>query len=341
MTAEKKQPNTETELNSLLEVAVNNGDLDEIDRLMATADLALEEEKEEEPKEPSAESERTEEEDSSVTKEQVEEPKEEAAGDKPAASTPEPSKAKPEDEAEALKRELHKLKSDVGRIPFMQSRVRELERELREVKLSRIAASPTGGEDDPEKIKSVEVPGNLKKKIDSLREVDPSLADLLEDLTKSLRSETQDTATKVVTSITETDREQQEQQLVYEQYERLVTEVPWAQEAFKSREWEEWKGTLTPGRLAMATSMYADDVKIALAAFAQDMQAKYGEPPAEPTTQAQEIKEEVELVNQNRARKLSASSSTKAPTPKATVTTDSDALFKELYEQIQKENHIA
>lgn len=336
MSDNKHNPATESELNDMIMKAVQDNDHNEIDRLM-TVEL---DEVEEVQNEELPEEEKPEEKEDG-TSDVVEGIKEEAAPDvkEPAASTPEPVKQE-ENETESLKRELHKLKSDAGRVPHMQSRMKELERELREVKLSRSVGviDPT----DPEKIKAVEVPANLKKKIEDLRDVDPALADLLEDMTKALRSETQETAGRLVSTITETEREYDEQRVVEDQYTQLVSEVPWAPQAFKSQEWKQWKDNLTPGRRAMAESMYADDVKIALNAFAQDMQARQGN--ATSVTQVPTphvVDEEAERIKQNRERKLSTSTAVKGTAAKSsTPPLDEEALFREAFERTQKENHL-
>lgn len=335
MSDNKHNPATESELNDMIMKAVQDNDHNEIDRLM-TVEVEEEvqnEELQEEEEKP------VEQEDGTSDAEEVE--KEEAAPDvkEPAASTPEPVKAE-ENETELLRKELHKLKSDAGRVPHMQSRMKELERELREVKLSRSVGviDPT----DPEKIKAVEVPANLKKKIEDLRDVDPALADLLEDMTKALRSETQETAGRLVSTITETEREYDEQRVIEDQYTQLVSEVPWAPQAFKSQEWRQWKDNLTPGRRAMAESMYADDVRVALTAFAQDMQARQGNATSVkqvPTPAV--VDEEAERIKQNRERKLSTSTTVKGTTAKAsTPPLDEEALFREAFERTQKENHL-
>ena len=332
MSDTKTNPATESELNDAIMKAVEVNDHLELDRLMAvqlpesSGEVQEELHEEEKPVEEDG------------TSEVEEATKEEAAPEvkESAASTPEVVKVE-ENETEALKRELHKLKSDAGRVPHMQSRLKELERELREVKLSHSVGSV-----DPADPSKVEVPTNIKKKIEDLREVDPALADLLEDMTKALRSETHETAGRLVSTITESEREYDEQRTISEQYNQLVSEVAWAPQAFKSQEWKDWKDTLTPGKRAMAESMYADDVKIALGEFAGYMRARQGsatsaqQAPARPV-----VDEEAERIKQERARKLATGSTTKAPTAKASAPPlDEEALFREAYERIQKENHL-
>lgn len=325
-----KTPTTELELNSLIGEAINSGNTEELDRLMAV-ELPEAEEVQEEAEPQTTENE---EEGTSV------EVKEEAAPDvkESAASTPEVVKTQ-ESEADTLRRELHRLKSDVGRVPFMQSRMKELERELREVKLSRNVEAGTSSA-DPEK--QVEVPADIKKRIDELREVDPSLATLLEDMTKALRSETQSTARHVVTTINDSEREVEEQRTVQEQYHQLLEEVPWAPQAFQSQEWKQWKDSLLPGQRAMAESTYAGDVKIALNEFARVMQARQGT--ATSVQQAPPVvvvDEEAEKVKKDRERKLATSTTSKSTAAKqGAPVLDEDAAFREFYEQIQKDNHL-
>ena len=98
---------------------------------------------------------------------------------------------------------------------------------------------------------------------------------------------------------------------------------------------------MTPGRRAMAESMYADDVKIALTAFVQDMQARQGNANSvQVPSQATESNPEAERVKLERERKLASSVSSKTPTAKATQSLDPEAYFKDMYAQIQKDNHI-
>ena len=325
-----KTPTTELELNSMIGEAINSGDTVELDRLMAV-ELPEAEEVQEEAEPQTTENE---EEGTSV------EVKEEAAPEvkESAASTPEIVKPQ-ENEADTLRRELHRLKSDVGRVPFMQSRMKELERELREVKLSRNVEAGTSSA-DPEK--QVEVPADIKKRIDELREVDPSLATLLEDMTKALRSETQSTARHVVTTINDSEREVEEQRTVQEQYHQLLEEVPWAPQAFQSQEWKQWKDSLLPGQRAMAESTYAGDVKVALNEFARVMQARQGSATSvQQVPPAVVVDEEAEKVKRERERKLATGSTSKNPTAKqGSPVLDEDAAFAEFYAQIQKENHL-
>lgn len=324
-----KTPTTELELNSLIGEAINSGNTEELDRLMAV-ELPEAEEVQEEAEPQTTENE---EEGTSV------EVKEEAAPDvkESAASTPEVVKTQ-ESEADTLRRELHRLKSDVGRVPFMQSRMKELERELREVKLSRNVEAGTSSA-DPEK--QVEVPANIKQRIEELREVDPSLATLLEDMAKALRSETQSTAKHVVTTINDSEREVEEQRTVQEQYHQLLEEVPWAPQAFQSQEWKQWKDSLLPGQRAMAESTYAGDVKIALNEFARVMQARQGSATSVQQVSAVVVDEEAEKVKRDRERKLATGTTSKSPTAKTgTPVLDEDAAFREFYEQIQKDNHL-
>jgi len=321
-----KTPTTELELNSLMGEAINSGNMEELDRLMAVELPEAEEVQEE------AEPQTTEPEEGTSV-----EVKEEAAPDvkESAASTPEVVKTQ-ESEADTLRRELHRLKSDAGRVPFMQSRMKELERELREVKLSRnVGVDPA----DPEK--QVEVPSNIKQRIEELREVDPSLATLLEDMAKALRSETQSTAKHVVTSINASEREVEEQRTVQEQYQQLLEEVPWAPQAFQSQEWKQWKDSLLPGQRAMAESTYAGDVKIALNEFARVMQARQGSATSVQQVSAVVVNEEAEKVKKDRERKLATGTTSKSPTAKTGAPVlDEDAAFREFYEQIQKDNHL-
>ena len=345
----KTTPSTEKELVTLLDDAVARGDHLEVDRLMAvTVDEPGKDEGNVQDNSSVEQDGNSDQVQADVTQtgstDEDGSNKEEAAitdSQGEAASTPEAKT--PKDETEQLRQELHRLKSDAGRIPFLQSRMKELERELREAKLSRKVTGDTSSDGKSSNQKVVDVPDNLKGKIAELREVDPSLADLLEDMARSLRTETHETANRVVSSWTETERELEEQRVIQEESQKLTAEVPWAPEAFRSQEWQNWKETLTPGRRALAESMYADEVKIALSAFVADMQARQGSVnnAAQVTSTQSVVDESSEKIKQDRARKLGAGAAAPAPASKgAKQVLSEDALFQEYYEQIQKENHL-
>lgn len=352
-------PTTEDELTKALNAAVTSGDQVEIDRLMA---VELPEPKDEpqpeeveEPedakppvKEPEGDDVDTEDTSSDV----VEDEKDEAAAGKPDAASKPADVVKESPEIEALKAEIHRLKSDAGRVPYMQRKMQELERELRDAKLSprkpeqRSEAKPEN--DDV-------IPKSVQKRLAALKEIDPDLAETLEEMTRTLREEAMANSQQVAQTVTQEADARADEEFVAQQYQSLVAEVPWAPQAFQSPEWKQWKQTLSPARRAFAESMYADEVKIALAAFANDMQARAQQsgnqvPAATDSVSTSEGGDpnqtqgttEASKVQQTRERKLNTSGT--APSSVAakrnSVEIDEQKLFSEIYAQIQKDNHL-
>lgn len=344
MTEHSNTPVNHDELTAMLNTAVASGDTAEIDRLMAVEIKEVEPEKIEE--EEAVELEEVIPPDD-VPKDEPSNGEEKDEAAEPAASTPAAAKQdeQPEDEVTKLRRELHTLKSDAGRVPYMQRRLQELERELRDSKLSRKVAEATPATTDasPE----AAIPEKLKQRIAALREIDPDLADTLQEMATSLKGESAkaaNVAKEVVQEYSNIEAERQEQEFITQQYQQLVTDVPYAPEVFKSNEWKEWKEKLSPGRRALAESTYADEVKIAIGAFVSDMQVRFGGQKAAEApvpVQTQQQVETVTKVQENRERKLNAATDTKATAAKGTKPQLNEAeLFSQMYDKIRKENHI-
>lgn len=343
-------PNTEDELAAALSKAVHEGNLEEVDRLMA---VELPEAPAPEPAEPTDEEvapDTTGDETNEPTSEE-EDQKDEAATTPDAASTPDTNEGTEEQvDVEALKAELHRLRSDVGRMPYLRRRTQELERELRDVKLSRTVGSPdpNAAPTDTKKV----IPESLQKRLNALKDIDPDLAETLEETITTLRQEAEHVSTARIKEVTEEADERADQEFLRTQYEQLIAEVPWAPQAFQSNEWKAWKETLTPARRAMAESMYADDVKVALGVFYNEMQARVqqqnGNSPAQVAADNPAVDSStpaapaVSKVQEARNRKMTTSASTPSSVAaKAGSTTVSeDQMFSDFYKKIQKENHL-
>ena len=84
-----------------------------------------------------------------------------------AASTPDKTKTTDDTDAEIarLNKELHRLRSDAGRVPYMQRRLQEVERELRNSKLSHNVADDKNASPD----QKVTLPEKVVKRIEALR----------------------------------------------------------------------------------------------------------------------------------------------------------------------------
>lgn len=345
-TEHSNTPITHEELTRKMNSAVQEGNTDEIDRLMAVEIAEPEVEEEviqevvEEAKEETPEPDVTQ--DETSTEGEVE-TKDEAATDSAAS--------KPEDKTELneldqLKQELHRLKSDAGRVPYMQRRQQELERELRDLKLSHKPATKANAETETA-VSTSELPAALKQRIERLREIDPDLADTLEVGFRTnieAAEKAKATAAETVKEYANSQDAKDDEAFIQQQYTQLVTEVPYAPQVFQSKEWKQWKETLSPGRRALAESAYADEVKIAIAAFAQDMQTRFGgaektQPAAQPDTPV--VSEAVTKVQESRERKLNAGVDTKAGAAKGSKPQlNEQELFSAYFNQVRKDNNF-
>lgn len=344
-------PTTTDELASALNKAVYEGNLEEVDRLMAVELPAPTEQ--DPPAEPVEEvvPEDNPDEKTNETPSSDDDQKDEAADEPDAASTPDTEGEQDTTvDIQALQAELHRLRSDVGRLPYLRRRTQELERELRDAKLNRSAGS-TDPNAAPNNAKPA-IPESLQKRINALKDIDPDLADTLEETITTLRSELDHVSSSRIKEVTEQVDARADEEFLQQQYATLVAEVPHAPQIFGSPEWKAWKEELTPARRAFAESQYADEVKIAISAFLNDMQARVqqqnGNVPATvaagptgvaPTTpQAPAVSKVQEARNRKMATGASTPSSVAAKS--GSVPVDEEQLFKQFYKQIQKENHL-
>lgn len=354
-------PTTEDELTSALNKAVQDGNQEEVDRLMAVEikepdPEVKEKEPVEDPEDPDKSKEPVKTDDESSEVVEGEEDKGKAATKQDAANPP-AAAAEDTDEVKALKAELHRLKSDAGRVPYMQRKQQELERELRQLKLSRTNTT-NGGDASPDNAK-VEIPKSLQKRLTALKEIDPDLAETLEETFTELRRDQLNSAKSVVQEVTNEVDARADEEFLAGQYQALVAEVPIAPEVFKSPEWKQWKETLSPARRGFAESIYADEVKIAIQAFLSDMQARAqhtqgntvqvpGVPNPVSTSEGGDpnankgTTENASKVQEARNRKIAATPAvpSSVAAKAGSVDIDEEKLFSEMYKQIQKENHL-
>ena len=343
-----------SELNSLYD-AINSGKQEDIDRLMA-ADVPDEEQSEEPETKPSEVEPPNEEpapNDDVATKNEPE-PESKDSAPKEAA----PTAASPDDavnevatlkaQIEELRQQAHKYQSDAGRVPHLQRRLSELERQARAPARTVTKATPEGkltfSADD---YKNVELDPDTQKEIDELKEVDPVMGKAVERSTKTAILTAQHRMEAVLAEREQQDQAFENERFYLEQKAELSKDIPEHDQIFQSREWKEWKNTLTPGERAMAESGYAREVKQAIYSFAAAMQERYpqtvasapekNQPAKAGETPPESQKNEVTIA---RARKAAEAPDLRNPSAKPTETFDEDALFKEMYNQIGKEQHI-
>lgn len=325
--------------------AVAEGNTEEINRLMASeAPLVDTPVKEEEGQEEAPEPETTDVEEEAP---EVEEPAEDKSEQPPtetdkteaasAASTP-----TKDDEIAELKRELHSLRSDAGRMRHVQSRMHQLENELR--------AYRNGGARTPDQTEKPaakkELPAKLADRLKALKEIDPDLADTFETLAEMVQTTREEAEQTVHSKLAERD----ETEYLNEQWNILTTQIPQAPQIFASSQWKEWKDTLTPGQRAMAESSVAVDVARAIHAFAADMKKIHGKETSQSATNSEggdptstsvtaPVPAKTE-VTEARNRKLQTTAAVKTPAAKVAPDLDEDALFAEIYKDLAKKNHI-
>lgn len=318
---------------SAISEALSGGDFEALDRLMA---VKAGEESKEDVKEKKEESQ---------SEEDTPKPDEDGKQDDVSSDPPEAAKAaSPEqDEIQALKAELHRLRSDAGRVPHLQRSIQELQRQLRAPE----ARTPNP---DPKTPKTKEIPEELRKKIDSLKEIDPDLADTFDAFAKAMVNTAEQEASQVKQTFEEYQQEQENLRFYQEQKAELYKMVPRCDEIFGMDEWHEWKNNLTPGQRALTESGYANDMAHAIYAFANHMRARQqangftpqaassegGDPNNTNAAAPQANSEVVEA----RARKVGTAAEVKNSAAKKETELDGDALFREFYNKLAKENHI-
>lgn len=326
---------------SAISEALNGGDIEALDRLMAVKDdkNTTEEENEDSQSE-------------EVTPESGTDGKQDdsSSQDTEAAKAASPEQKANEEtttsaeELAALKAELHRLRSDAGRVPHLQRSIQELQRQIR-ANDARVATTP-----DTKTPKTKEIPEALRKKIDSLKEIDPDLADTFDVFAKTMVSQAETEVNDVKQSFEEYQQKQEDLRFYQEQKAELYKLVPRCDEVFVMPEWEEWKSVLTPGQRALTESGYANDMAHAIYAFANYMNARQqahgngqraassegGDPDNTKATAPNANTEVVEA----RARKVGSAAGVKTPAAKKETELDGDAYFREMYNKIAKENHI-
>lgn len=268
----------------------------------------------------------------------------EVPSDKTEAATP---AASPANETEDLKRELQRYKSDAGRVPFIQRRMAELERELRAYKAR--DTQPTQSGNLPKvTADGVELDDETKKQIEELREVDPVMAKAMERIAKTAIAGAKAQVDHAFTSYTQAEQEEDTDRFLMEQNYVLLQEIPTAHEIFATPQWSQWKNTLTPGQRAMAESSYAADVKQAIYAFAAAMQVAESGQPAQPAVPQQPAPvvatpvstEASDKIKEARNRKVATSAEVKTASAKKSVELDEEQYFREMYDKVGKENHL-
>ena len=111
--------------------------------------------------------------------------------------------------------------------------------------------------------------GKIAEKLAQLREVDPALADIFEAMQEEVINPLREDLGNEIKDVRGIFASKEEEQLWTTEKSKLLERYPQADEIFKLPLYRDWKETLTPAQKAMASSIYADDVTVALEQFAR------------------------------------------------------------------------
>lgn len=209
----------------------------------------------------------------------------------------------PEDRIKRLEQERaqyeHRVRSDAGRVAALQRKVDELLR----AQATPVAKKEPAPEPSVAKTK-------FDERIAKVRELDPELADVLEALREDVTEKSNALVTDKVSQTEELLRQREEQEVFAREKARLLEMVPQADDVFRNPLWRQWKERQPSAIHALASSMDADEMYLAMQKFAADMQREYPEQYPTPATAGATpatVSPEAAKVTNDRARKLAAS----------------------------------
>lgn len=320
--------------------ALESGASADLDRLMAVEQVEETEEEEKQPEQVTPDATVNEDDSSQQVPEKTE----------TSTDTANPAVSKELSEVDQLKLELHRLKSDAGRVPALQRQLSQLQSELRAAQ-----ARSSSGNDNRKTDKDVELPESLKRKLESLREIDPEVASTMEEMYRATagkqpEEKPEDIRQSIMQEIEARREEEEALRFQQEQLNILGQYVPRYAEVFALPQWRQWKDSLTPGQRAMAESPYAQDVITAINAFGQHMQATMNNNQGnvqnsqaassgggDPNANTNAVASGNSQVTDARHRKVEASPTVRSTAAKAETTVDSSQLFREEYDRIAKQ----
>lgn len=180
-----------------------------------------------------------------------------------------------------------------------------------------------------------------------MREIDPEMADTLEEMYRESVRPAAEVA-DAYGRYTKNQQQREDEQYLQSEYGKVIAAIPEAEAVFRSPEWEDWKKRLTPNHLAMADSIHSNEVITALQAFQHDAVHLFGGYKWKPTpvetvttTPAQtQSSPTARAVENSRQARLTNSTTVKAEAGRATNEPDLDALFKSAYQNVIDSNKI-
>lgn len=225
-----------------------------------------------------------------------------------------------EETVESLKRQLeearnvdHRLKSDAGRVPGLQRKLAELDKKLQEMAEKSAATNENGDDASGDAIDN--------EHLAIIRETDPTLAAAIEKSIAAALKSAKRSSVDAARVVTETFRQEEEEANLRHEWNVLVQEAPDAPEIFRSKEWDEWKQTISPSMRLLAESATADDVLIAIDRFNKATGRNQAVTPS-PVQEARE-------------RKLKTRTpGSEGPSSPSSGFTDPEAYFNKLYKDL-------
>lgn len=310
-------PESEEDLADKILTAVSEGDEDEMKRLFDQPDAEPEDSEDSEEDSPEEEG----------KNDSDEEPEDQTAADdsdeeeEASTTTHEPDPAA--ERIAQLEQKLHNAEAAVGRMASMQSRLAQLERQLKQQAEASVKQKQKEEADSAEK--------RLRDRIAKLKEIDPDTAEILETMLEHRQSKEQPKQAHAPEASHED---------LSEEFYKLLQKHPDAEAIFQHPSWHAWKNTLTPEQLAWASSSKADHVAVALQAYKDYMQGFVKA--QQPVTQggSSPVEDVVDATKQARERKLRRSADSSDKPVKKQPKFDEERFFQEAYEKIAKEAGI-
>ncbi len=247
--------------------------------------------------------------------------------------TQDPPQQQPETVA-ITKEELQLLKSAAGRVDSLQSRLHQLESAQRNVHVAKKVTEQTSKP-------TTDVDNKIKEQLQALKEVDPSTAELLEAMQARFDAQLEQ-ARAVPTLMAEELNLRQQEARLQEEFNKVLTVHPDFDSIRRHVAWAAWKDTLTDAQREWAESSNADQVVVAV----QQFKLQHGLIPAEPAAPAAPVQQQapavptVPVVQDQatiaRQRKLESAATGRETSIKATQVFDPEAAFKEEYDKVLK-----
>lgn len=320
--------------------ALREDDLNKLAELTAKEDKEEVETPEEEPtpeeipdgeEVPKEEPKPEEEEPSPATPEEEEEP------GKPSDDEEEDDKPEEDDKLVELRNQLEKLakenndlRSQAGRVPYMQKRLRQIDKKLEELRQAK---------DSPSSQASTKIAPKVEEVLKGVKDYDSDLADaILKALTTAVSELAEDNHSREIQNL-ESLREEEAQAYQEAEVQRLLTMVPNAREVLSSPHWAEWRNKQSRAVQALADSDDADDVVFAINKYAEDMRKEFPNPADDKPEQDTEALEKAKKLEEERRRKKENAAKPTSPSGqgKVSLPDDPEALFRKFSDQIRKE----